>query len=273
MGVEQVARSGRDAGRRAEHSDAVDHAARIGLVAYGVVHLLIAWIAVRIALGRGGNASSRGALHELARQPFGHALLLALAIGLFLLVVWRLVDGVFGHREHDGAALWGRRALDIGKAVIYGGIGVSALRIAAGGSSTSHTRSWTARLMDLPAGQVVVGLVGLGVAVYGGAMVWRGATGRVAKQLDAEGRSGESGRVYRLLGGFGSAAKGIAFLVVAALFCYAAITHDAHRSGGLDIALHKVLHQPFGPWLLGLVALGIGCYGLFCLVRARHLSR
>ncbi|MGN6783118.1 MAG: DUF1206 domain-containing protein [Marmoricola sp.] len=34
-----------------------------------------------------------------------------------------------------------------------------------------------------------------------------------------------------------------------------------------------MVQQPFGPWLLALVALGIGCYGLFALVRARHLSR
>jgi hypothetical protein len=25
--------------------------------------------------------------------------------------------------------------------------------------------------------------------------------------------------------------------------------------------------------LLGLIAIGIGCYGLFCFARARHLSR
>lgn len=270
MGVQDVAR----AGQRASRSVWIDRAARAGLVAYGVMHLLIAFLALRIAFGGGGgNASSQGALHELARQPFGHGLLLAVAIGLFLLALWRLVDGLTGHRDHDDAARWGLRAADVGKAVIYAGIGVSGLRVAAGGSSHSHTRSWTARLMDLPAGQVLVGLVGLGIAVYGGVMVWRGVTGRMAKKLDAEGRSGESGRAYLFLGAAGSVAKGVAFLVVAALFCYAAVTHDPHKSGGLDVALHKVVQQPFGPWLLALVALGIGCYGLFALVRARHLSR
>ena len=34
-----------------------------------------------------------------------------------------------------------------------------------------------------------------------------------------------------------------------------------------------MLQQPFGPVLLGLIAIGIGCYGLFCFARARHLSR
>ena len=68
-------------------------------------------------------------------------------------------------------------------------------------------------------------------------------------------------------------AKGVAFAIVGGLFVYAAVTHDAKKSGGLDVALHKVLQQPFGPFLLGLIAVGIGCYGLFCFARARHLSR
>jgi hypothetical protein len=54
---------------------------------------------------------------------------------------------------------------------------------------------------------------------------------------------------------------------------YAALTHDADKSGGLDQALLKVLDQPFGPLLLALAAAGIACYGLFCFAWARHLDR
>jgi hypothetical protein len=68
-------------------------------------------------------------------------------------------------------------------------------------------------------------------------------------------------------------AKGVAFAIVGGLFCYAAYTHQPKKSGGLDVALHKVLQQPFGQFLLLAIALGIACYGLFCFARARHLSR
>ena len=40
-------------------------------------------------------------------------------------------------------------------------------------------------------------------------------------------------------------------MIVGGLFVYAAITHDAKKSGGLDQALFEVLDQPFGPVLLG----------------------
>src|SRR5689334_212562 len=97
-------------GRQADNSPVLDVIARIGLVAYGVVHLLLAWIAVQLGFGHTGeNASTTGALHELARQPFGLLLVWAVAIGMFMLVVWRLVEAVFGHREKQGGERVRRR--------------------------------------------------------------------------------------------------------------------------------------------------------------------
>src|SRR4051794_41326862 len=91
-------------GREAERSDWLDLAVRIGLVAYGVVHLLIGWLAVQLALGEhSAQASAQGAMTELAQQPFGEVLVWAVAVGLFLLVVWRVLEAAFGHREYDGA--------------------------------------------------------------------------------------------------------------------------------------------------------------------------
>jgi hypothetical protein len=60
--------------------------------------------------------------------------------------------------------------------------------------------------------------------------------------------------------------------VIGVLFVYAAIDHNAKKSGGLDQAAQKILQQPFGPVLLFAISVGIGCYGLFCFARARHLS-
>ena len=77
-------------GREAEQSDWLDHAVRIGLVAYGVVHLLIGWLAIQLALGdHSKSASAKGAMAELAEQPFGQVLVWAVAVGLYFLVLWR----------------------------------------------------------------------------------------------------------------------------------------------------------------------------------------
>ena len=104
-------------------------------------------------------------------------------------------------------------------------------------------------------------------------MIRRGFTEKFKEHLTAEGKSGEAGKWYVRFGKVGYISKGIAIIIVGGLFIYAAIEHEPKKSGGLDEALRTVLEQPFGPVLLGIIAIGIGCYGLFCFARARHLSK
>ena len=259
------------------HDDWADHLVRLGFVAYGVVHLMVGFVALRLALGdSAGSADTRGALAELARQPFGRTLLWLVVAGMAVLVVWRLVEVAVDHRDDDGASLWAARGGDLLKAVVYGVVGWSAARVASGsgsGSGGSGSETWTARLLALPAGAVLVGIVGLAVVGYGAWTAWRGLSEKHREHLVPEGLSGTSGDVLLRLGTAGHLAKGVSIALVGTLFCYAALTHDADRSGGLDEALRTVLEQPFGPWLLGLIAVGIGLYGVWCLARARYLDR
>src|SRR5680860_1410463 len=162
-----------DLGRKADDSDLFDHAVRVGLVSYGVVHLLIAWLALQLALGDGaGSASGSGALNELAQKPFGAVLLWIAGAGFFVLVLWKLSEALLGHRDEDGAKRLFKRATSAGKAIIYGGLGASALKIANGtdGSSGGGTDTLTSRLMALPFGALLVGALGL--AVLGGLFVY-----------------------------------------------------------------------------------------------------
>src|SRR3954452_13850832 len=78
---------------RAGASDALENLARVGLIAYGVVHLLIAWLALQLAWGGGGgSADQSGAMATVASQPFGKGLLWVLAVGLIALAVWQLAE-------------------------------------------------------------------------------------------------------------------------------------------------------------------------------------
>lgn len=256
-------------------SDAIDHAVRPGLVAYGLVHLVLGWLALQLALGdRQKSASSSGAVRTLAQQPLGLVLVWLVALGMLLLVLWQLWEAFGGHRGVDATTRLRRRVTSVGKACVYGYIGYNALSIAIGsGSSGGGTDSLTARIMNLPGGQVLVGLVGAGIIAVGGYLAWKGLSEKFTEDLTARGRRGTSGTFTVWLGKVGYVAKGAALAVVGILFGYAAVTHDAQRSGGLDQALQKVLQQPFGPYVLGAMAVGIGCFGVFCFVHARHLSR
>ena len=268
--------------RSSQHSptspdnDWIDWVARAGLVAYGVVYLMIGWLAIQLALGdREGSPSSSGAMKELAQQPFGSILIWVISLGMFLLVIWQGLEAAFGHRDEDGGKRIAKRLSSAGKAIIYAVIGISGIKVAigSGSSGSKGQESFTAKLMNAPAGQVLVGIVALAIIGYGIYQIVQAWTENFAKKLDGEGRSGKSGTAYIAFGKAGYAARGVALSVVGGLFCYAAITHDPKKSGGLDQALYEVLEKPFGPVLLCLIAIGLFCYGLFTLARARHLSR
>jgi hypothetical protein len=262
-----------DVGRQAAESDWLDWCIRAGLICYGVVHLLIGWLSLQLAFGdRGEKASNKGAMQELSKQPFGDALVWAIAIGMFLLVLWRLLEAFVGHRDkEEGADRIKARLVSGGKAALYAAIGISALNVAMH-SGSSGGSTWTQTVMDWPAGQWIIALVGLAVIAYGANHVRRGITEKYAKHLSAEGKSGQTGKAYLLFGKIGYIGKGIAIAIVGGLILYGGITHDASKSGNLDQALHKVLTYPFGQVLLVLIAAGFVCYGLFCFARARHLS-
>ena len=265
----------RIAGRRADDSDWMDHAVRVGLVSYGIVHLIVAWLAIRLALGdAGGNASGQGALHELAQNTAGQISLYVVAAGFAALVVWQAMEAIWGHRDEDGAKRLGKRLTSAGKVVIYLSLGVTAFKTAIGSSSGGGgTDGMTAKLMGAPFGPVLVGAVGVGILVVAGFLVYRGLAETFRDKLDVKGTVGTDGRAYVVLGKVGYVSKGVAIAIVGVLFLYAAFTHDPNKSGGLDQALHKVLQQPFGAPILVVIALGLACYGLFCFAWARHLDR
>jgi hypothetical protein len=275
MNAADASAQAKELGRRAENSDGLDHAVRVGLVSYGIVHLLIAWVAVQLSLGdRSGSASSGGALSQMASTPLGGVLMYVVAAGLAALVVWRVTEAIGGHRQKDGKERLVKRLGSGLKAVLYGALGWSALKIAwGGGSDGGSTDTTTAKIMSLPGGQVLVFLVGLGVLGYACRLVYRGLSESFVEHLSGKGSSGADGRAYVLLGKVGYVGKGIALLPVAGLFIWAAWAHDPQKSGGLDQALTKVLQQPFGSPVVFAMGVGLACYGLFAFAWARHLDR
>ena len=95
--------------------------------------------------------------------------------------------------------------------------------------------------------------------------MYRGITKKFTEQLAGSVSPG----IVRL-GQIGYIAKGIALAIVGVLFVVAAVTFDPKKAGGLDAALRTLRDQPFGPFLLTLMALGIACYGVYCFAWSAH---
>jgi hypothetical protein len=239
-----------------------DVAITVGLIAYGLVYLLVAWIALQLAWGKSSEeASQQGALQQLASKPYGSVLLWILAIGLFALVIWRALQLIYGHLDTEG------KVSSAGRGVVYLVLGISAVKVATGSSSssTSQQRGVTARLMENGAGRVLVVIVGLVIIGVGVRQIHKAVTKKFTEDL-----SGGVSDTTILLGRIGYAAKGIAFIIVGALFAWASISYDPKKAGGLDTALRTIKDQPFGSVLLTLMALGIACFGVYCFVWSRN---
>ncbi|SNS44540.1 protein of unknown function [Geodermatophilus saharensis] len=267
---------------RAGDSDTLQNLARVGLVAYGVVHLLIAWLALQLAWGGGSgqSADQSGALATLAESPVGKPLLWILAIGLVALALWQAAEvlrwrsGWSATGEARKKAL-GRSGKAVAKAVVYLVLAVLAFRFATGGgqSSSGQQQQTAAGVFGWPAGRWLVGLVGLVVIGVGVYHVVKGVTKKFLEQVDLASAPQSARRAVTRLGQVGYPAKGVAFGVVGALLVYAAVTFDPAKASGLDGAMRTILDAPFGKILLTLVALGIAAFGAYCFVRARYPER
>ena len=154
----------------------------------------------------------------------------AVAVGMLLLVIWRVLEAVFGHRDAEGADRVRKRLASALKACIYAALGVTAVRVATGSGSGKGSQGMTARLMDLPGGQWIVVLDRPRDHRLRRILVWRGWTEKFAEHLETEGKLGYSGAAYLLFGQVGYIAKGIALALVGGLFCYAGATHEPDRS-------------------------------------------
>lgn len=259
-------------------TDPLAKGVQVGLVAYGVTHLLIAATALPLAWGdrTEERASQQGALARLAEQPLGDVLLWVIVLGMASLVVWQLLEAAVGHRDEDGVKRVWKRLGSAGKAVVYAALGWTAAGTASGSGGSGGSGSTdgvTARVMSAPGGTLLVGAVGLAIVAVGVVLAHRGWSEKFTDHLEPGATSGGTRTPVVVLGKVGYIAKGVALGAVGALFLTAAVQHEPKESGGLDVALHELLRQPFGPYLLGVVAAGIGCFGVYCFFWARYVRR
>jgi hypothetical protein len=139
-----------------------------------------------------------------------------------------------------------------------------------GGESDDQASTTTAKLLDLPAGRWLVGLAGLVVVAIGAYFVKEGWQRSFMDDLDlADAGPGQRSLIERS-GVVGNVARGVVFGVLGWFLVRAALQYDAAEAKGLDGALRTLVDRPYGPWLLGAVALGLAAYGVFAFLSGGH---
>tara|TARA_B100000700_G_scaffold313824_1_gene399453 strand:+ start:9978 stop:10790 length:813 start_codon:yes stop_codon:yes gene_type:complete len=248
-------------------------AARAGYVAKGIVYLLIGGLASLAAVGLGGdNVGSKEAINQLVTRPFGDVMLGLLGIGLFAYALWRLLQALLDTEEVGlGFKGGGTRLGFLVSSLTHASLGVycfDLLRNVAAASGEAAAQDRTALLMSHRGGVVMVFAVGLVFLGVGLRQLWRAITRSYLDNWHHQHMSTAQRRFFEGITRWGLSARGVVFMIIGLFLCIAAWRTGPSQAQGLGGALNVLAAQPFGPWLLGVVALGLFGYGLYCLINS-----
>ena len=277
----QVGHEARDAGELAREAGQAAHASadagwlrrlgRAGYAAKGVLWFLLGWIALQLATGSSGQQpNQRGAFEQLAATGVGRALLVLMAVGLVAYALWQAAEAVWGYRLLERRKRAAKRVASAGRALLGLALAATALSVLArtgsAGSGTAEKRL-TAGALALPGGAALVVVAGLVLLGLGGYWVYRGWTASFRDKL----RPGVDRRLITA-GRVGHVARGVAIAVLGVLLVVAAARRDPAQAGGIDAAFGALLALPLGAVLVGAVAVGLMCFGIFQLATARYVE-
>jgi hypothetical protein len=261
-----------DVVRRATSQRVPRVAARGGFVISGVIHLLVAYLIFRIALGGGRDADQSGALATLADTSGGSMALWAVALALVPLTLWRLAETVAGlhpaeHRRDPQDLGKLNRLKAFGLALVYTAVAVSAVQFALGRrkSSAAQNAGLSARLMHSQPGKLLLIAVGLIIVAIGSYFAYKGASRRFCKDLTVS-----PGRALTTLGIFGYVAEGVVLAGAGVMVIVASVRADPSKATGIDGAVKAAGQAPFGTELILLSGIGFAAYGCYSFALARY---
>jgi hypothetical protein len=269
--VEQAKQHAKRAAREA--APWVEPLARFGYAAKGVVYVIVGILALPAATGIDGQATdTQGALRVIVRQPFGQFLLALVAVGLLGYALWRLVQAVLDpeRKGTDAKGIVKRLGYAI-SGLAYGGLAVTAagMLIGLAGGSGNSTQKWTALLLSQPFGPWLVGAVGLIIIAVGINALYVAYTAKFCEKLKL-GEMSEAQRSWATwVGRIGLTARGLILGLIGLFLLVAAWQTDANEARGLAGAFKVLARQPYGPWLLGTIAVGFIAYGVYMFFEAR----
>ena len=248
--------------------------ARLGFVVRGIIYMVIGYLALRLALGSGGGATTpAGALDVIAQQPFGKALMWGAVVGLAGYSLWGLVRALFDpmHRGSDAKGLGARFGFLV-SGLGYGALVIPALKAAQNqpkGAQSGSNQDIAQRLLDQPYGAFLVAAFGLFWIIAAIDQFRQAYTAKFMRDLKTS-KMGPEERVWaRRIGRIGLAARGVVYALIGLFMFQAAVAADSLKAQGFDGALLKLAQQPYGAVMLGVVSAGLIVFGLYSIMNAR----
>jgi len=248
--------------------------ARLGYAARGIIYFVIGLLAVLLAVGYGGKTTDQqGAISVIGTQPAGRILLWLVLIGLVCYSLWGLIRVIFNpfHQGHDAKGF----AVRIGylvSAAAYGLLVIPTYALISGGAQPAQSgaqqgqiQQYTAQILVIPFGQLLVGIMGIILILVGLMQFFQGLSSGFDRRIHLTKLNPAQLRRVRFLGRLGTIARGIVFALIGFFIVMAAYTANSQQIKGFDSTLTYIVQQPYGVWLMGAVALGLISLGLYSL--------
>jgi hypothetical protein len=271
--TEQTAETAERAAESFTETPLFEGLARVGYAARGAIYALIGVLAIRLANGVSApRPNQQGAMHQIAQQRFGHALLLVVAIGLGGYALWRLAQALVGHTPEYGEHSKLDRIGAAGSAVAYGAFCLLAISVLRGtdSNSSAQTKKTTADVFDWPAGRELIGAVGLlfiGIGIY---QAYLGLSKKFLEYSKTAQMSHAVKRAFTAIGVVGLVARAVAFGLIGIFVLKAAIDYSPRDAVGIDGALAKLTQHAYGTTALFVVAAGLIAFGAYSFADARY---
>lgn len=261
--------------RRLDLATALEWASRLGYAARGVVYLGLGAIVLLSAIDLTPRAHGAKALLAVwAQWSAGLVIIAIVGLGLLGFAVWRGLQAIFDADRHGTSPkAWAVRIGQAISGIIYGGLALWAFELLDAfedvGEADEETKAngLAAAAMALPYGDLLVLLAGLVMIGFGVGNIVQGVAQDLGKRLKCK---EAVSRWVVPLGRIGYGARGLAVLPAGLFLLKAGLdarSSDARSWGG---ALQAVEQQPYGSWVLGLVAVGLIAFGLFGFVEAAY---
>ena len=271
--VKNIKEEGKKAAKEAAYSPLIDRLARLGYAVKGLIYITIGLAAVRGALGKSSTpADQLGAIRALGKLPYAETVLWVILIGLISYSLWGMIRAVLDpfHKGTDAQGLLARGGYLV-SAVTYAFLALPTydlIKGTSGGSQTGQTQKFIAGLMAMSFGRLIVGALGVAGIAAGLYQIYMGITSNFEQQFKPYALTPEQLRVAKQVGRFGTIARGVVFAIVGFFFFLAAYYANPQQAQSFAGALNFLAKQPYGLWLLGIVAAGLIAFGIYSLMSA-----
>ena len=264
---------GERAAKKAANSPLMDRLTRLGYGIKGVIYITIGILALGTALGKSATpADQLGAIGAIGKLPLGVPVLWVVLGGLVAYSLWGFIRALLDP-FHKGTKLKGllERGGFLVSGLTYASFVLPTYHLITGagsGGSGDQTPQFVARVMSMPWGRWLVGAVGAAVVAGGAYQIYVGARKNFEQRFKPYALSTDQRKAATQLGRFGTISRGVVFALTGLFLCLAAFLARPGEARGLDGALKFLDHQPYGLWILGIIAIGLMAFGVYSIMGA-----